>query len=85
MLQKSDFWVSGLFWFPGPDFGFRAISGPAPGPYLFRALSRGEQLESKNEGYFFISVLRVDFENKIFVFEADFGRVLVSARPKGDP
>ena len=52
MLQQPDFWVLGFFWFPGPDFGFRAISGPALGPYFIRALSRGEQLESKNKGYF---------------------------------
>ena len=66
MLQQLDFRDSGFLWFPGPDFGFRAISGPAPGPYLIRALSRGEQLGSKNKKYFFIGVSRVDFENEIF-------------------
>ena len=87
MLQQPDFRISGLLWFPGPDFVFRAISGPAPGPYFIRALSRGEQLESTNGGYFspFIGVLRVDFENQIFIFGADFGWVLVSARQKGGP
>ena len=93
MLQQPDFRISGLLWFPGPDFVFRAISGPAPGPYFIRALSRGEQLESKNERYFFIGVSRVDSENKIFkrkflfsgrVF-GGFWRILVSARPKGGP
>ena len=55
--------------------------GPKPGfgPYFIRWLSRGEQLESKNEEHFFIGVLRVDFENEIFIFGAYFRRVLVSA------
>ena len=53
--------------------------GPKPGfgPYFIRALSRSEQLGSKNEGYFSISVSRVDFENDFlkrkFLFS---GRVL---------
>ena len=86
MLQQPDFRISGLLWFPGPDFVFRAISGPAPGPYFIRALSRGEQLESKNERYFFIGVSRVDYENKIFKRKFLFsGRVLVSVSPKGGP
>jgi len=92
MLQQLDFRVSGFLWFPGPDFGFRAISGPAPGPYFIRALSPTEQLESKNGGYFFIDLVgasRVDFENEIlkrnFLFSGGvlggFWRILVSARP----
>jgi len=69
----------------GPKSGF--------GQYFIRALSRGEQLEFKNERYFFIGVSRVDSENKIFkpkflfsgrVF-GGFWRILVSARPKGGP
>ena len=40
--------------------------GPKPGfrPYFIRALSQSKQLGSKNEGYFSISVSRVDFENE---------------------
>ena len=76
MLQQPDFRVSGFFWFPGPDFGFQAISGPALGPYFIRVLSPGVQLESKNEGYFFIGVSRVDFEDEILIMKFLFsGRV----------
>ena len=60
----------------GADIGFRAISGPAPGPYLIRALSPTEQLKSKNEGYFFVGVLREEIENEIlkhnFYFRGGF-------------
>ena len=80
MLQQPDFQVSGFFWFPRPDFGFQAISGPALGPYFIRALSPTKQLESKNGGYFLIGVSRVDFENEIMKRKLLFsGRVLVSA------
>ena len=61
----------------GARFRFRGRFRAGFGPYSIRTLSPTEQLESKNGGYFFIGVSRVDFENEILKRKFLFpGRVL---------
>ena len=55
MPQQTDIQVSDDRWF----FDATTVR------YFIRVLSRGVQLESKNKGYFFIGVSRVDSENEI--------------------
>ena len=52
-------------WTPGDSARMKYGLKPGFGPYFICTLSPGVQLQSKNGGYFFIGILRVDFETEI--------------------